>query len=414
MFTFLRESERKAYNPLSFCKSYEMNQQTLNTGEQKDMAEFFIDLITKMEEMSSDVRKVIKDLFGGTFTNNVVSLDCNHVSRTLEDFCTVRCQVSGMRTLYQSLEEITVKDTLEGENMFTCSQCNKKVRAEKRASFKSLPKVLAFNTMRYAFNLNTMVREKINTHFSFPFKLDMSPYLEENFLPPSAQKEAEEEKKKKNASEDTFLYELIGVIVHTGTAEGGHYYAFIRDRIFNKDKWYSFNDAEVKPFDPEKIDAECFGGEENSRVLDHMTDRVYEFNQPKTNSAYMLFYERIASNTNEPSDEPSCSKTEPEEKAQQQTSGHNVELSKELEEWIRKDNTQFIQDNNIFDHAYFEFMWQMVRHVPATLVDHYAAEDKTLLSAKLSTSFFLETFIHSKEKVNSVQWVELLTKQVLH
>ena len=35
----LLESERKAYNPLSFCKTYTMDQQPLNTGEQKDMQE---------------------------------------------------------------------------------------------------------------------------------------------------------------------------------------------------------------------------------------------------------------------------------------------------------------------------------------------------------------------------------------
>jgi ubiquitin C-terminal hydrolase len=29
---------------------------------------------------------------------------------------------------------------------------------------------------------------------------------------------------------DTTEYELIGVTVHTGTADGGHYYSFIRDR----------------------------------------------------------------------------------------------------------------------------------------------------------------------------------------
>ena len=28
----------------------------------------------------------------------------------------------------------------------------------------------------------------------------------------------------------SYEYELIGVTVHTGTADGGHYYAFIRDR----------------------------------------------------------------------------------------------------------------------------------------------------------------------------------------
>ena len=32
--------------------------------------------------------------------------------------------------------------------------------------------------------------------------------------------------------------------------------------------------------------------------------------------------------------------------------------------------------------------------------------------SRLATSFFLETFIHAKEKLNIVQWVEVLTKQL--
>ena len=134
------------------------------------MAEFFIDLLSKMEEMSDDLKFNVKQLFSGTLTNNVVSLDCNHVSRTAEEFYTVRCRVSEMQNLHQSLEEVTVKDTLEGDNMYTCSQCEKKVRAEKRACFKRLPRVLVFNTMRYAYNMVTQLREKVNTHFSFPFR----------------------------------------------------------------------------------------------------------------------------------------------------------------------------------------------------------------------------------------------------
>jgi ubiquitin C-terminal hydrolase len=37
-----------------------------------------------------------------------------------------------MRSIFESLDEVTVKDTLEGDNMYTCSTCGKKVRAEKR------------------------------------------------------------------------------------------------------------------------------------------------------------------------------------------------------------------------------------------------------------------------------------------
>lgn len=162
--------------------------------------------------------------------------DCDHVSQTAEEFYTVRCQVADMKNIYvshcdfgcqtgddgvrpltsvltvflvhlvqESLDEVTIKDTLEGDNMYTCSQCGKKVRAEKRsvcgapgggnpswnaridsappsscrACFKKLPRILSFNTMRYTFNMVTMMKEKVNTHFSFPLRLDMTPYTED-------------------------------------------------------------------------------------------------------------------------------------------------------------------------------------------------------------------------------------------
>lgn len=35
--------------------------------------------------------------------------------------------------IQESLDEVTVKDMLEGDNMYTCSKCQKKVRAEKRS-----------------------------------------------------------------------------------------------------------------------------------------------------------------------------------------------------------------------------------------------------------------------------------------
>lgn len=55
-----------------------------------------------MEEMGPELRRLVKRLFGGVLTNNVVSLDCPHVSRTKEEFYTVRCQVADMRNLHVS------------------------------------------------------------------------------------------------------------------------------------------------------------------------------------------------------------------------------------------------------------------------------------------------------------------------
>lgn len=45
----------------------------------------------------------------------------------------------------ESLDEVTIKDTLEGDNMYTCSHCGKKVRAEKRYAFLNLIFVILVN-----------------------------------------------------------------------------------------------------------------------------------------------------------------------------------------------------------------------------------------------------------------------------
>lgn len=433
MFAYLLESERKAYNPRSFCRVYTMNHEPLNTGEQKDMAEFFIDLVSKLEEMTNDLKNLVKTLFCGIISNNVVSLDCEHVSRTLEEFYTVRCQVADMRNLYESLDEVTVKDTLEGDNMYTCSQCGKKVRAEKRACFKKLPRILCFNTMRYTFNMGTMLKEKVNTHFSFPLRLDMSGYMEKKLIPRHCQEneksETEESSKREEMEasgstseikeEKHCLYDLIGVTVHTGTADGGHYYSFIRDRTCpNKDKWFLFNDAEVKPFDPNQIAAECFGGEMTSKTYDSVTDKFMDFSFEKSNSAYMLFYEWCEDPSSSPlnkEDEASGSSPRPMETSssplvlKEEPKPLVIELNKELEEWIWQDNMHFLQDKNIFEHTYFSFMWQICSYIPQTLLS--SQMNIVELSAELSSSFFLETFIHAKEKPTMIQWVDLLTKQ---
>ncbi|XP_032305462.1 ubiquitin carboxyl-terminal hydrolase puf isoform X2 [Drosophila ananassae] len=561
MFAYLLESERKAYNPRSFCRVYQMDHQPLNTGEQKDMAEFFIDLVSKLEEMTPDLKHLVKRLFCGTLSNNVVSLDCGHVSRTAEEFYTVRCQVADMRNLQESLDEVTVKDTLEGDNMYTCSQCGKKVRAEKRACFKKLPQILCFNTMRYTFNMVTMLKEKVNTHFSFPLRLNMCHYVEKTLMPQQYKEDREKRQREKESEraesgsdenanekaeatldadiEECYEYELVGVTVHTGTADGGHYYSFIKERTKTSyhphERWFLFNDAEVKPFDPSQIAAECFGGEMTSKTYDSVTEKYLDFSFEKTNSAYMLFYERrlpehlqrrhselLVTPTPSPTIEE---KSEPEEATKMETSTESkadvdvegdgdekvvekqpvkderqqtdvgekevaeskpvemeverkedpapstqgpdkceagnrlvestnekekkeVEpqtancdnhkprtnsqnrarndsqpstskaaqklllfrplLNKELEDWIWQDNRQFLQDRNIFEHTYFNFMWQICGHIPQSLISE---TDVTCMAAKLSVSFFIETFIHAKEKPTMVPWVELLTKQ---
>lgn len=99
-------------------------------------------------------------------------------------------------------------------------------------------------------------------------------------------------KKQEDSPKDNryYEYELVGVLVHSGTADGGHYYSYIKERGSNK--WFEFNDKTVREFDAKDLPKECFGGENRGRsggLLDEFDTRFFETHR----NAYLLFYDRV-------------------------------------------------------------------------------------------------------------------------
>lgn len=152
-----------------------------------------------------------------------------------------------------------------------------------RACLKDIPDSLIFHLKRFDFNLRTLQRSKINDHFSFPSTVDMRPYTVDFMENPDI------------VSED--LFELVGVLVHSGTAESGHYYSYIRERpstSSHKQSWVEFNDEIVSTWDQTTLESCCFGGPDFRPGGDASFDKSY--------SAYMLFYQRSSSLAREQND----------------------------------------------------------------------------------------------------------------
>lgn len=42
-----------------------------------------------------------------------------------------------------------------------------------------------------------------------------------------------------------YVYELFSIMIHSGSASGGHYYAYIKE--FENGEWFCFNDQNVSP-----------------------------------------------------------------------------------------------------------------------------------------------------------------------
>ena len=94
---------------------------------------------------------------------------------------------------------------------------------------------------------------------------------------------------------------MVGVTVHSGTANAGHYWSYINtrrggvepeesDAAWTKtesDPWMEYNDSMVREFNFEKMKDEGYGGDGRGG-----NDDAWSFGGSYGKSAYMLVYER--------------------------------------------------------------------------------------------------------------------------
>ncbi|KAG2508687.1 hypothetical protein JM18_008733 [Phytophthora kernoviae] len=181
-----------------------------------------------------------------------------------EKFFALSVEVSKKRRLTESLALYVEGESLEGENAYFCERVQRKVSATKRVCIKRLPQTLVCHLKRFEFDYSTMEKMKINDYLEFPTELDMYPYTSEAL--------ASTDKIKHNGAnhqDKSIMYDLVGVVVHSGTSDTGHYYSFIKDRRETKDqRWLEFNDEVVREFDVDTMGDECFGGEEVAQTWD--------------------------------------------------------------------------------------------------------------------------------------------------
>jgi len=97
------------------------------------------------------------------------------------------------------------------------------------------------------------------------------------------------------AKEGSFVYELYAVMVHSGGAQGGHYYAYIKD--LETDKWYNFNDSIVREISVIDV-VEMFGPEPTLPAKPGVKRNMAakRMAASRTANAYMLMY-RIVDST---------------------------------------------------------------------------------------------------------------------
>ena len=114
--------------------------------------------------------------------------------------------------------------------------------------------------------------------------------------------------------DDDYIFRLVGVNVHRGSANRGHYWSVINTKRgeqevepkdkeseaewlgVQKDVWKKFDDDEVKFFSFKDLEQEAFGGDSTGLTNAEMDAYLTSDDKKYGKSAYMLVYERKTKN----------------------------------------------------------------------------------------------------------------------
>ncbi|KAI5108937.1 putative ubiquitin carboxyl-terminal hydrolase FAF-X isoform X3, partial [Silurus meridionalis] len=433
IFGHLAASRLQYFVPRGFWKQFRLWGEPVNLREQHDALEFFNSLVDSLDEALKALGhpSMLSSVLGGSFADQKICQGCPHRYECEESFTTLNVDIRNHQNLLDSLEQYVKGDLLEGANAYHCEKCNKKVDTVKRLLIKKLPPVLAIQLKRFDYDWERECAIKFNDYFEFPRELDMEPYtvagvakLESNEVT------SESQVVHQNAPLDPELggssrYRLVGVLVHSGQASGGHYYSYIVQRHSNgadgqRDRWYKFDDGDVtecKMDDDEEMKNQCFGGEYMGEVFDHMMKRMSYRRQKRWWNAYILFYERM--------DTVSVDGELLKQIAEMTlvSKPHHLKMPSAIECRVRKQNVQFMHSRMQYSLEYFQFIKKLltcnsVYLNPPPGQDHLLpeAEEIAVISIQLAARFLFTTGFHTKKVVRgpASDWYDALCILLRH
>ncbi|KAL5390450.1 hypothetical protein PMIN04_005859 [Paraphaeosphaeria minitans] len=338
LFAEMQNSYRKSADPREFAVCVKVPEGTpVDINIQMDADEFYNLLFDQWEGqmLASGIKEQFRSFYGGHTINQIKSKECEHVSERIESFFVVQCDVQGKQNLYESLQSFVEGDVMEGDNKYKCESCGGKlVDAVKRTCLNDVPDNLIFHLKRFDFDLVELRRAKINDQFEFPAVIDVSPFKIDHLSDPS-----------KPCEED--IFELVGVLVHQGTSENGHYYSYIRERpspVGNAQPWVEFNDRDVDPFDPSSLGYHAYGG-----FYDEFQRQQKQF------SAYMLFYQRRSA----------IVKDHTQYMAASQSGSAKVSVPPVLQQSIHVENDRFVREYCLYDPNHTKFVRLLLTNLRA-------------------------------------------------
>ncbi|KAH3683081.1 hypothetical protein WICPIJ_005954 [Wickerhamomyces pijperi] len=272
--------------------------------KQQDAEEVFSQLLNSL-------RSVLGEEFIENFTLNFKSIvknieDASDVQEKFESDLKLQCHITGQTNFLKTGLVESLTETIEKHS----DKLGKNCQYEVSKRITKLPKVLTVQFVRFFWKTSTNKKSKILRKVTFPFQLDLSDLLEDEYktskiktrdqlrsLEKDKLNEINDFKKLRKPQHETdkfldetnkkylekyqtvypsdltkgenasSIYELTAVITHQGSsADSGHYQAFVKDKI-DDTQWWRFNDDKVSIVDKERVEGLAGGGESDSALI---------------------------------------------------------------------------------------------------------------------------------------------------
>lgn len=246
--------------------------------EQQDVQELSRILMEKLEERmkGTSAENALPQLFVGKSKTYISCINVDFESSRLEDFWDIQLNVRGNKNLHESFMDYIQVETLEGENKYDAGDPYKLQDAKKGVIFESFPPVLHLQLKRFEYDINRDAMMKVNDRHEFPVEFDAAQYLSDDA-----------------DRSEAWVYQLHGVLVHSGDFNAGHYYAFLKPE---KDGcFYKFDDDRVTRATMKETLDENFGGEYANLANGGLGQRqpyMRGYSTKRSMNAYMLVYIR--------------------------------------------------------------------------------------------------------------------------
>ena len=246
--------------------------------EQQDVQELSRILMDKLEERmkGTSAENALAQLFVGKSKTYISCINVDFESSRIEDFWDIQLNVRGNKNLHESFMDYIQVETLEGDNKYDAGEPYKLQDAKKGVIFESFPPVLHLQLKRFEYDINRDAMMKVNDRHEFPLEFDAAQYLSDDA-----------------DRSESWIYQLHGVLVHSGDFNAGHYYAFLKPQ---KDGFfYKFDDDRVTRATMKETLEENFGGEYATLANGGLGQRqpyMRGYSTKRSMNAYMLVYIR--------------------------------------------------------------------------------------------------------------------------